>query len=88
MTGFDLFMKEAKECGLDLTKARLLYENLAKALDPTEERWGRKRVELTNDEAILASFLLAKFGAAVRTTYSTTRSEIVHEYEIELLSCK
>lgn len=75
MTGYELFMQEANNCGLDSKIANDLYNMLYDALSSSY----KPRIELEPEEAILANFLLAKFGA--RLHFSThTRDMFFHHY--------
>ena len=48
MTGYEFFMQEARNCGLEDSKAEMLYKELYAHLDPTE--CDSKYVKLTIDE--------------------------------------
>ena len=82
-TSYKLFMREARKCELDDSKAEKLYKELYAHLDPTE--CDSKYVKLTTDEAILASFLLTKFGAKIRRVNYTTVKEEEHMYKVKML---
>lgn len=86
MTSYDLFMKEARNCGFDdYTKAKMLYDELYRHFDPILCEESSGFIRLTTNEAILASFLLTKFGAKIRRVTYTTRKEIEHNYKLKLL---
>lgn len=82
-TSYKLFMREAMKCELDDSKAEMLYKELYAHLDPKECDSGY--VKLTTDEAILASFLLTKFGAKIRRVNFTTVKEEEHMYKVKML---
>ena len=85
MTSYELFMQEARNCGLEDSKATRIYDELYAHLHPTlcEETSGF--IRLTTDEAILASFLLTKFGAKIRRVNYTTVKEEEHMYKVKML---
>ncbi len=85
MTSYELFMKEARNCGLDESKATRIYDKLYSHFDPLICEESRGFIRLTTDEAILASFLLTKFGAKIRRVNYTTVKEMEHNYKIKLL---
>lgn len=84
MTSYELFVEQAKKCGITNTEfISELYNKVEKAFSPY---YDNESIYLRKDSAMQVNYLLRKFGVKLELPYSTTdSSEIVHTYKILIL---